>query len=94
MSVGYNIVIFAILSNKPILLNNITRLERGSAGFIWKVAFRAACSFFDLKISARSAIKNFRVFFFDLGNFSRCVVSRGYAQKLPKNPEAHSMRDV
>ena len=56
MSVSYNIVIFAILSNKPILLNNITRLERGSAGFIWKVAFRAA-------------------FFFDLGNFSRCVVS-------------------
>lgn len=26
----------------------------------------AACSFFDLKISARSAIKNFRVLFLDL----------------------------
>lgn len=45
MSVSYNIVIFAILSNKPILLNNITRLERGSAGFIWEVAFRGAFFF-------------------------------------------------
>ena len=38
----------------------------------------------------RSAARSF----FDLGNFSRCVVSGATQLKLPKNPEERSMRDV